>query len=30
MYQNCCKKCGGTWRFGTYSDYLTVKEWNGE
>ena len=25
-----CKKCGGTWRFGTYSNYLTVKEWNEE
>ena len=23
-----CKKCGGTWRYGTYSDCLTIKEWN--
>lgn len=25
-----CKKCGGVWRYGTYSDYLTIKKWNGE
>lgn len=23
-----CTKCGGRWKYGTYSDILTVKEWN--
>lgn len=23
-----CTKCGGIWKYGTYSDLLTVKEWN--
>lgn len=23
-----CDKCGGTWKFGTYSDKLTIDKWN--
>ena len=23
-----CTKCVGTWKYYTYSDILTVKEWN--
>lgn len=22
-----CSKCGGKWKYGTYSDLLTIKEW---
>lgn len=23
-----CTRCGGKWKYGTYSDMLTVKKWN--
>ena len=23
-----CTKCGGIWKYGTYSGMLTAKEWN--
>ena len=23
-----CKRCGGRWSYGTYSDMLTAQEWN--
>lgn len=23
-----CNRCGGVWKYGTYSDYLTINEWN--
>ena len=24
----CCTRCGGKWKYGTYSDIQTVEEWN--
>lgn len=23
-----CNKCNGSWSYGTYSDKLTIEEWN--
>ena len=23
-----CKRCGGRWSYGTYSDMLTIEKWN--